>query len=123
MCIRDSLMLWLHLFFLLCLLKFRKMPVNGVYHFGGGIADCFKGTFKPVSYTHLDVYKRKHIDKGHVHNHIIFCSVNFVDYQKYNSNERSYYGILNMSDRLCRENGLSVVTPQKGRQGKELCGI
>ena len=39
-------MLWLHLFFLLCLLKFRKMPVNGVYHFGGGIADCFKGTPK-----------------------------------------------------------------------------
>ena len=59
-----------------------------------------------------------HIDKGHVHNHIIFCSVNFVDYHKYNSNERSYYGIRNMSDRLCRENGLSVVAPQKGGKGK-----
>ena len=59
-----------------------------------------------------------HIDKGHVHNHIIFCSVNFVDYHKYNSNERSYYGIRNMSDRLCRENGLSVVVPQKGGKGK-----
>ena len=59
-----------------------------------------------------------HIDKGHVHNHIIFCAVNFVDYHKYNSNKRSYYGIRNMSDRLCRENGLSVVVPQKGGKGK-----
>src|SRR5699024_801594 len=40
------LMLWLCLLFDLCLLKLRKMPVNGVYHFSGGIADCFKGTPK-----------------------------------------------------------------------------
>ena len=59
-----------------------------------------------------------HIDKGHVHNHIIFCAANFVDHRKYNSNKRSYYGIRNMSDKLCRENGLSVVVPGKGSQGK-----
>ena len=59
-----------------------------------------------------------HIDKGHVHNHIIFCAVNFVDYHKYNSNKRSYYGIRNISDRLCYENGLSVITPEKGHKGK-----
>ena len=59
-----------------------------------------------------------HIDKGHIHNHIIFCAVNFVDYHKYNSNKRSYYGIRNMSDKLCQENGLSVVVPGKGSKGK-----
>ena len=59
-----------------------------------------------------------HIDKGHIHNHIIFCAVNFVDHHKYNSNKRSYYGIRNMSDKLCRENGLSVVVPSKGSKGK-----
>ena len=59
-----------------------------------------------------------HIDKGHIHNHIIFCAVNFVDYHKYNSNKRSYYGIRNMSDKLCRENGLSVVVPGKDSKGK-----
>ena len=59
-----------------------------------------------------------HIDKGHIHNHIIFCAVNFVDHHKYISNKRSYYGIRNMSDKLCRENGLSVVVPEKGRKGK-----
>ena len=59
-----------------------------------------------------------HIDKGHIHNHIIFCAVNFVDFRKYNSNKRTYYGIRNMSDRLCRENGLSVLVPEKGSKGK-----
>ena len=59
-----------------------------------------------------------HIDKGHIHNHIIFCAVNFVDHHKYNSNKRSYYGIRNMGGKLCRENGLSVVVPGKGSKGK-----
>ena len=59
-----------------------------------------------------------HNDKGHIHNHVIFCAVNFVDHHKYNSNKRSYYGIRNMSDKLCRENGLSVVVPGKGSKGK-----
>ena len=48
----------------------------------------------------------------------LLCAVNFVDYHKYNSNKRSYYGIRNISDRLCYENSLSVITPEKGRKGK-----
>ena len=59
-----------------------------------------------------------HIDKGHILNHIIFCAVNFVDYHKYVSNKRAYYGIRNMSDKLCRDNGLSVIVPGKGCKGK-----
>lgn len=59
-----------------------------------------------------------HIDKGHIHNYILFCAVNFVDHHKYNSNKRTYYNIRNTSDRLCKENGLSVVAPGKGSKGK-----
>ena len=59
-----------------------------------------------------------HIDKGHIHNHILFCAVNFVDHHKYNSNKRTYYNIRTISDRLCKENGLSVVIPGKGNKGK-----
>ena len=78
---------------------------------GKQLADAVtKGQYEYVLTTH--------IDRGHVHNHIIFCAVNFVDHHKYNSNRRSYYGIRNMSDRLCRENGLSVVVPSKGSKGK-----
>ena len=52
-----------------------------------------------------------HIDKGHIHNHIIFNSVSFVDYRKYHSNKRSYHFIRRTSDRLCKEYGLSVIVP------------
>lgn len=52
-----------------------------------------------------------HIDKGHIHNHIIFNAVSFVDYRKYHSNKRSYHYIRRTSDRLSKEHGLSVITP------------
>ena len=88
-----------------------EVDYQKAHEIGKQLADAVtKGQYEYVLTTH--------IDKGHVHNHIIFCAVNFVDYHKYNSNERSYYGIRNMSDRLCRENGLSVVVPQKGGKGK-----
>lgn len=52
-----------------------------------------------------------HIDKGHIHNHIIFNAVSFIDYRKYHSNKRSYHFIRRTSDRLCKEYGLSVIVP------------
>ena len=56
-----------------------------------------------------------HIDKGHIHNHIIFNSVSFVDYRKYHSNKQSYHFIRRTSDRLCKEYGLSVIVPGQER--------
>ena len=56
-----------------------------------------------------------HIDKGHLHNHIIFCAVDMVQQRKYISNRRSYAYIRRTSDRLCKENGLSVVKPGKDK--------
>ena len=59
-----------------------------------------------------------HIDKGHVHNHIIFNSVSFVDYKKYHSNKQTYNFIRRTSDRLCKEYGLSVITNPNQEKGK-----
>ena len=56
-----------------------------------------------------------HIDKGHVHNHIIFCAVDIVNQRKYISNKQSYAYIRRTSDRLCKENGLSVVKPGQSK--------
>jgi hypothetical protein len=50
-----------------------------------------------------------HIDKGHIHNHIMFCAASFQDHHKYVSNKKSYAAIRRTSDRLCEEYGLSVV--------------
>ena len=58
-----------------------------------------------------------HTDREHIHAHIVFNSVNQLNGEKYHSNARSYYQqIRGISDRLCREHGLSVIlsgTPSK----------
>ena len=54
-----------------------------------------------------------HIDKGHIHNHLIFNAVSFTDHRHYHSNKRSYHYIRRTSDRICKEHGLSVIIPGK----------
>ena len=43
-----------------------------------------------------------HIDKDHVHNHLIFNAVSFQDHKHYHSNKRSYHFIRRTSDRICK---------------------
>ena len=51
-----------------------------------------------------------HVDKEHIHAHMVFNSVNADTGEKYHSNAQSYYQqIRATSDRLCREHGLSVI--------------
>ena len=62
-----------------------------------------------------------HIDKGHVHNHIIFCAADNINHEKYHDCKKTYYNIRNLSDDLCREHELSVITPgeKRGKTYKE----
>ena len=50
-----------------------------------------------------------HIDREHVHNHIVFCSVNNETHYRFHSCGQSYRTIRNISDRLCKERGLTVI--------------
>ena len=52
-----------------------------------------------------------HIDKGHIHNHLIFNAASFTNHERYHSNKRSYHEIRRASDRLCREHGPCVIVP------------
>ena len=64
--------------------------------------ECFGDRFEVVIGTHLD--------RHHIHNHIVVNSVSFVDGGKFRSTPKSYYNeIRKVSDRLCREYGLSVI--------------
>ena len=68
---------------------------------------CFGDRFQVVIGTHLD--------KKHLHNHIVVNSVSFFDGKKYHSSPASYYNKIRFnSDKLCEENNLSIITP-KGR--------
>lgn len=84
------------------------------HRLGQELADkIFAGKFLYVCATH--------IDRGHVHNHIIANSVSFEDGRKFLSRRSTMYEIRNISDELCRENGLSVIEKpkEKGRSQYE----
>ena len=59
-----------------------------------------------------------HIDKGHVHNHIIFCAADNLEHDKYHDCKQTYYRIRKLSDELCSEHNLSVIIPC-GERGKK----
>ena len=62
-----------------------------------------------------------HLDKGHLHNHIVVNSVSYADGKMFRNNFDTYYhGIRQVSDELCRENRLSVIeTDGKGKSYDE----
>lgn len=63
-----------------------------------------------------------HVDKEHIHAHLVFNSVNADTGEKYHSNAQSYYQqIRATSDRLCREHGLSVI--MEGSSGRTVSYI
>ena len=57
-----------------------------------------------------------HIDKDHVHNHIIFCAADNIKFDKYHDCKQTYYRIRKLSDELCKEHNLSVIIPD-GKRG------
>ena len=84
------------------------------HHIGKELADkLLEGKYSYVVTTH--------IDKGHVHNHIIFCAADNIEHNKYHDCKQSYYHIRKLSDELCKEHNLSVIIPgaQRGRKYKE----
>lgn len=70
---------------------------------------------------HYEVVVGTHLDRAHLHNHVVMNSVSFVDGKKYHSSLGSYYfEVRSTSDTLCRENDLSVIAPQgKGKHYAE----
>lgn len=55
-----------------------------------------------------------HIDKTCIHNHIIFNSVSYVDYKRFNSEPyKTVAKLHSISDLICAENGLSILEKQK----------
>lgn len=96
--------------------SFKPGEVNAetAHKLGQQFADeVLKGKYEYVISTH--------VDKDHIHNHIIFNATNFIDYHKYVSNKRSYHKICQISNKICQENGLatSMPTSEKGRCYKE----
>ena len=91
-----------------------EVDAETAHRLGQQFADeVLKGKYEYVISTH--------VDKNHIHNHIIFNAASFVDHHKYVSNKRSYHKLCRISNRICQENGLatSMPTGEKGKSYKE----
>ena len=91
-----------------------EVDAETAHRLGQQFADeVLKGKYEYVISTH--------VDKNHIHNHIIFNAASFVDHHKYVSNKRSYHKLCGISNRICHENGLatSMPTGEKGKSYKE----
>jgi len=61
-----------------------------------------------------------HIDKDHIHNHIIFNSIDVDEGKVYHSYYGSYMNIRNQSDELCKEHNLSVIDQETQKEINEI---
>ena len=59
-----------------------------------------------------------HTDKGHIHNHLVFCAADNIDYQKYHDCKRTYWNIRHINDELCEEHNLSVIRENQHKSKK-----
>jgi hypothetical protein len=89
--------------------KTDKLTPEQAHELGKGLADeVYLGKHEYVVATH--------IDKGHIHNHIIANSVSFLDFNKFRTRPyETARKIREVSDRICRENGLHVIENPKGK--------
>ena len=72
------------------------------HELGKEFADkMLKGKFEYVIATH--------IDKDHIHNHIIFNATSFYDLNKYHHDNKDTQRMHEINDKICSENDLSVV--------------
>ena len=105
--------------------RFGKEDGNVAYHaiqsfkpgeVSGDLAHRIGVALASEMWSDFQVVVATHIDHSHIHNHFLLNSVSFVDGRKYNDCKESYRRLRKISDRLCLENGLSVVhDPQPGR--------
>ena len=61
-----------------------------------------------------------HIDKDHIHNHIIFNSIDVDEGKVYHSYYGSYMNIRNQSDKLCKEHNLSIIDQEAQKEINEI---
>lgn len=89
---------------------YDKITPEEAHRIGKEFADeVLQGRYEYVISTH--------VDKGHIHNHIIFNAVSFYDYHRYDSFNKARQ-LRQISDRLCEENGLYVIqNPNLARKG------
>ena len=100
--------------------KMKLIPTKNFAAYAGKMLVSSFGCSYETADIEFEYTLSQAIDKGHIHNHILFCDVKFVDHHKYKSNKRTYYNIRNTSDRLCKENGCPLLFRAKEARARAM---
>lgn len=88
-----------------------EVSAEEAHKVGEELADrLLKGRYSYIVATHTD--------KGHIHNHILFCAADNIDYKKYHDCKRTYWDIRHLNDELCEAHNLSVIRENKYKAKK-----
>lgn len=81
-----------------------ELDFQKAHEIGIKLANYFEG-FQALVATH--------IDREHIHNHLIINSVNFDDGKKFNQSKKDMQKVKDYSDKLCKEEGLRIIEKKK----------
>ena len=87
----------------------EKITPEIAHQIGKELAECVAPGFQVIVATH--------VDRDHVHNHILINSVGMKTGMKWLGNLATLKNMREQSDRLCREYGLSVINQKTGLRG------
>jgi hypothetical protein len=88
----------------------ENITLELAHQIGKEWSDSFLSDYEFVLATHKD--------KDHLHNHIIINAVNAKNGKKYLKNDKELKQIRELSDDVCKEHDLSIITPQKTEKNK-----
>ncbi len=71
-------------------------------------------------WSEYQVVVATHFNTGTYHNHFVVNSVNMFTGKKFNCNKGTYYHFRELSDKLCRENNLTVIENPKGKTPRSI---
>jgi len=71
------------------------------------------------AFNKYEVVVATHIDREHIHSHLVLNSVSFEDGKKYHSNKESVEQLMNLSDEICRQYGVHVLDAPKKKMNKD----
>lgn len=71
------------------------------------------------AFNNYEVVVATHIDREHIHRHLVMNSVSFEDGKKYHSNKESVEELMKLSDEICQQHGVHVLDAPKKKMEKD----
>ena len=71
------------------------------------------------AFNKYEVVVATHIDREHIHSHLVLNSVSFEDGKKYHSTKESVEQLMKLSDEICRRYGVHVLDAPKKKMNRD----